>query len=163
MKVENLETLFVDSLKDLYDAEHQIMDALPKMVEASSSPDLKRGLQNHLEQTRGQARRLEQVFSDIKQRPSRKKCVGMQGIIAEGEQNMKELKSDRDVLDAGLLASAQKVEHYEISGYGTAKTYARMLGHLDAADLLDQTLKEEYAADDLLTRIAESHINIEAM
>ena len=163
MKVENLETLFVDSLKDLYDAEHQILDALPKMADAASSSDLKRGLQNHLEQTRGQARRLEQVFSTVNQRPSRKKCMGMQGLITEGEQQMKELKGDRDVLDAGLLAAAQKVEHYEISGYGTAKTYARMLGHQDAADLLDQTLKEEYAADDLLTRIAESHINIEAM
>ncbi len=163
MKMESLETLFVDSIRDLYDAENQIMDALPKMVDAASSSDLKMGLQQHLDVTKHQAQRLEQVFSDLNQPPKRKKCYGMEGIIHEGQQDMKDLAKDKDVLDAGLIAAAQKVEHYEISGYGTAKTYAHMLGHDNVARLLDQTLSEEYAADDKLTRLAESHINVEAM
>jgi ferritin-like metal-binding protein YciE len=163
MKTTNLEKLFVDTLKDLYDAEHQIIEALPKMEQAASSTDLKQGLRQHLEQTRSQAQRLEQVFSIVGEKPSRKKCVGMEGVIREGEQHMQELKQDRDTLDAGLIASAQKVEHYEIAGYGTAKTYANTLGHQDAARLLDQTLSEEYATDERLTRLAESHINVEAM
>jgi ferritin-like metal-binding protein YciE len=163
MKMNSLETLFVDTLKDLYDAEHQIIDALPKMAEAASSPDLKQSLRQHLDVTRHQAQRLEQVFSAFNERPTRKKCAGMEGLIKEGEQHMKELKSDKDALDAGLIASAQKVEHYEIASYGTAKSYAEMLGKQDAVNLLDQTLSEEYATDERLTRLAESHINIEAM
>ena len=163
MKVNSLESLFTETLKDLYDAEHQIIKALPKMAEAASSPDLKKGLEQHLEQTRQQAQRLEQVFSAVGEKPSRKKCMGMEGLIKEGEEHMKELKSDKDVLDAGLIADAQKVEHYEIAGYGTAKTYAEMLGKTEAVRLLDQTLTEEYATDERLTRLAESHINIEAM
>jgi ferritin-like metal-binding protein YciE len=163
MKVNSLESLFTETLKDLYDAEHQIIKALPKMAEAASSPDLKKGLEQHLEQTRQQAQRLEQVFSAVGEKPSRKKCMGMEGLIKEGEEHMKELKSDKDVLDAGLIADAQKVEHYEIAGYGTAKTYAEMLGKKEAVRLLDQTLSEEYATDERLTRLAESHINIEAM
>lgn len=163
MKMNSLENLFVDTLKDLYDAEHQLIDALPKMAEAASSPDLKKGLQQHLEQTRRQAQRLEQVFQDVNQTPDRKKCVGMEGLIKEGQQHMAELKSDKDVLDAGLIASAQKVEHYEIAGYGTAKTYAEMLGRTESVRLLDQTLSEEYATDERLTKLAESHINAEAM
>lgn len=163
MKMNSLENLFVDTLKDLYDAEHQLIDALPKMAEAASSPDLKKGLQQHLEQTRRQAQRLEQVFQDVNLTPDRKKCVGMEGLIKEGQQHMAELKSDKDVLDAGLIASAQKVEHYEIAGYGTAKTYAEMLGRTESVRLLDQTLSEEYATDERLTKLAESHINAEAM
>lgn len=163
IKKNSLEKLFVDNLKDLYDAEHQIIDALPKMAEAANSQDLKQGLQEHLETTRKQAERLEKAFSAVNESPSRKKCVGMEGLIKEGEQHMKELKNDHDALDAGLIASAQKVEHYEISGYGTAKTYAEMLGHSEVARLLDQTLSEEYATDERLTKLAETHINEEAM
>ena len=163
MKVNSLESLFTETLKDLYDAEHQILKALPKMAEAASSPDLKKGFEQHLKQTEKQAQRLEQVFSMVGQQPDRKHCKGMEGLIKEGEEHMKELKSDKDVLDAGLIADAQKVEHYEIAGYGTAKTYAEMLGNQEAVRLLDQTLSEEYATDERLTKLAESHINIEAM
>ena len=163
MKKDNLRELFVDGLKDLYDAEHQLIDALPKMAEASSSNDLRTGFETHLEQTRQQARRLEQVFSDMGIRPERKKCLGMQGIIKEGEQVMEETRSDPDTRDAGMIASAQKVEHYEISGYGTARTYAQTLGMDHVAQLLETTLKEESATDEKLTRIAERHINVEAM
>jgi ferritin-like metal-binding protein YciE len=163
MKVKSLEGFFTETLKDLYDAEHQIINALPKMADAASSPDLKQGLQQHLQQTQQQARRLEQVFSTVGQQPSRKHCKGMEGLIKEGEEHMKELKSDKDVLDAGLISDAQKVEHYEIAGYGTAKTYAELLGNQEAVRLLDQTLSEEYATDERLTKLAESHINIEAM
>lgn len=163
MQKTALEKLFVDSLKDLYDAEHQIITALPKMAAAASHQDLKRSLQQHLDVTRQQTQRLEQVFKTIDQSPSRKKCVGMEGLIREGEQHMQELMNDQNALDAGLIASAQKVEHYEIAGYGTAKTYAQMLGHREAASLLDQTLSEECATDERLTKIAEGHINIEAM
>lgn len=163
MKMNSLEQLFVDTLKDLYDAEHQIIEALPKMSKAANSQDLKKGLQEHLQMTKEQAKRLEQVFSEINEEPKRKKCVGMEGLIKEGEKHMEELKDDKDALDAGLIASAQKVEHYEIAGYGTAKTYAQMLGHDKAARLLDKTLSEEYRTDESLTKMAESHINIEAM
>ena len=107
--------------------------------EAASSSDLRQGFQDHLNQTQRQTQRLEQVFSTVNQKPSRKHCKGMEGLIKEGEEHMQELKSDKDVLDAGLIADAQKVEHYEIAGYGTAKTYAQMLGNHEAARLLDQT------------------------
>lgn len=163
MKMNSLENLFVDTIKDLYDAEHQILEALPKMADAASSKDLKQGFKQHLEQTRHQTKRLEEVFGTINKKPARKKCVGMQGLIKEGEEHMKELMDDKDVLDAGLIASAQKVEHYEIAGYGTAKAYAEMLGNQQAIGLLNQTLSEERATDERLTRLAESHINAEAM
>jgi ferritin-like metal-binding protein YciE len=162
MKKDNLDQLFVDGLKDLYDAEHQILEALPKMAEMASSTELRQAFQMHEQQTRQQVRRLEKVFQEMRQRPDRKKCVGMEGIIHEGQQHMKEYRSDRDLLDAAMLASAQKVEHYEISGYGTSKTYAQMLGMQNAAQLLDQTLKEEYSTDERLTHLAENFININA-
>jgi len=161
MKVNSLEQLFVDQLKDLYDAEHQIIEALPKMADQASSPDLKQSFELHLDQTRQQAQRLEQIFSKMDQSPQGKKCIGMQGIIKEGEEIMKEAK-DPDTRDAGMIAAAQKVEHYEISGYGTARAYARMLGHDDAAHLLDKTLQEESQTDELLNRLAMSHINVNA-
>ncbi len=162
LQKNSLEKLFVETIRDLYDAEHQITEALPKMAQAASATDLKTGLQQHLDQTRTQTQRLEEVFQDIGERPSRKKCFGMEGLIKEGEQNMKEMQSDKDGLDASLIASAQKVEHYEISGYGTAKAYAETLGHYEAARLLDQTLSEEVATDKKLTTIAETHINPQA-
>ena len=163
MKLNSLEALFVDQLKDLYDAEHQLIDALPKMANAASSRDLKQSFEQHLQQTREQAKRLEQIFSDLDQKPSAKKCVGMQGIIKEGEELIKEKKIDPDVLDAGLIASAQKAEHYEISVYGTLRTYAETLGMDAAARLLDRTLEEESRTDEKLTQLAISHINLEAM
>jgi ferritin-like metal-binding protein YciE len=163
MKMNSLEKLFVDSLKDLYDAEHQIVDAMPKMVDAASSQDLKQGLKQHLDVTKQQVQRLEKVFSAVDEKPGRKKCIGMEGLIKEGEHHISEHKNDKDALDAVLIAAAQKVEHYEITGYGTAKTYAEMLGHQEAAKLLDQTLSEEYSTDERLTKLAESHINVEAM
>lgn len=162
MKSNSLEKLCVESLKDLYDAEHQIMEALPKMVDAASSPDLKRNLQQHLDTTKMQAQRLEQVFQAFNEKPSRKKCVGMEGIIREGEQHIKEMMNDKDALDAGIIADAQKVEHYEIAGYGTVKTYAQMLGNKQAVNLIDKTLSEEYATDEKLTKLAESHVNVKA-
>lgn len=159
----SLEKLFVDSLKDLYDAEHQIIKALPKMADAAKSQELKTSLNQHLETTRQQAERLEQVFGVLNEKPARKKCMGMEGLIREGEQHIQELKSDPKALDAGLIASAQKVEHYEIAGYGTAKTYAQMLGHKEAVRLLDQTLSEECETDENLTKLAEGQINAMAM
>lgn len=158
-----LEKLFIESLKDLYDAEHQILTALPKMKDAATSQDLKQSFQMHHDQTRQQAQRLEQVFQAYGQSPTRKKCVGMEGLIREGEQHINDLKNDKDALDAGLIADAQKVEHYEIAGYGTVKTYAQMLGNNEVVRLLDQNLSEEYATDEKLTRLAESHVNIKAM
>lgn len=162
MKSNSLEQLFVDGLKDLYDAEHQILEALPKMADMATSQELKQAFRMHEQQTRQQTQRLEQIFRDMGHKPDRKKCMGMQGLIQEGQHHMSEYKNDHDVLDAAMLASAQKVEHYEISGYGTAKTYAEMLGRHDAARLLDQTLKEEYSTDDRLTNLAENVVNIQA-
>jgi ferritin-like metal-binding protein YciE len=163
MKMHSLEELFIGELKDLYDAEHQIMDALPKMAKAAQSQDLKNGFEQHLQQTREQARRLEQILTKMNQKPGGKKCVGMQGLLKEGEEMMKEAKKDPDVIDAGMIAAAQKVEHYEISGYGTARTHAHLLGMHDAANLLEMTLQEESQTDQKLTRLAESHINVDAM
>jgi ferritin-like metal-binding protein YciE len=163
MKMNSLEELFIDNLKDLYDAEHQIIKALPKMVDAASSQDLKKGFQQHLDVTKEQVKRLEQIFTELNQKPSGKKCLGMEGLIKEGEEVMSEMKSDPDARDAGMIAAAQKIEHYEISGYGTARTYANTLGHQRAASLLEKTLQEESQTDEKLTRLAESHINVEAM
>ena len=163
MKMDSLEALFVDQLKDLYDAEHQIIEALPKMAETAKSRELKQSFNQHLETTRQQAKRLEEIFSEMNEKPGGKKCVGMQGLIKEGEELIKEKKADPDVIDAGLIAAAQKVEHYEISGYGTARTYAEMLGRDNAARLLQRTLDEEAQTDEKLTQLAESHINIQAM
>lgn len=157
-KMKKLEDLFVDSLKDLYDAERQMVTALPKMMEAANSQDLKNGFKEHLEVTRRQTERLVQIFSEMKMDPKGKKCVGMQGLIKEGEEIMKEA-GDPDVMDAGLIAAAQKIEHYEISGYGTVRAYAQALGHQNIAGILDQTLKEEGQTDKKLTAMAEGHIN----
>jgi ferritin-like metal-binding protein YciE len=162
MKMQSLEALFVDQLKDLYDAEHQLIKALPKMAEAASSPDLKRGFQEHLAQTERQAQRLERIFSDRNEKPSGKKCVGMEGIIKEGEELIKNKEMDKDVKDAGLIMAAQKVEHYEIASYGTVRTYAETLGMKDVAQTLQQTLDEESMTNEKLTALAESHINMEA-
>ena len=163
-KLNNLEDLLVDQLKDLYSAENMLAKALPKMAKAANSQDLKMGFEQHAEQTKKQAERIEEIFEKhgINGSPKGKKCVGMEGLIKEGEEIMKE-DASKDVLDAGLIAAAQKVEHYEIAGYGTARTYAETLGYKDAARLLQQTLDEESMTNEKLTKLAESHINIEAM
>jgi ferritin-like metal-binding protein YciE len=162
MKVENLEDLYVDLLKDLYSAEQQLIKALPKMSKAAHSPDLRRGFDEHLKQTQRQAERIERIFSERKNgSPTGKKCVGMEGLIEEGSELLKE-DVEPEVLDAGLIAAAQKVEHYEISGYGTARAWARKLGHDDAARLLEETLDEEAMTDEKLTKLAETHINVQA-
>jgi ferritin-like metal-binding protein YciE len=160
-KFENLRDLYLDELHDLYDAEHQILDALPKMENRASHDELKRAFRSHLEETRGQVSRLEQVFEMCGEKPSRKTCEAMKGLMAEGEEILK-AKGDPDVLDAGLIAAAQRVEHYEIAGYGTLRTLARRLGYEDQARLLQQTLDQEGAADKKLTQIAESRVNVEA-
>jgi ferritin-like metal-binding protein YciE len=160
-KVRTLEDLYTDLLKDLYSAEKQLTKALPKMAKNAQASDLRKAFQDHLKQTEKQAERIERIFSDMGGSPRGKKCVGMEGLVEEGNEIMKEA-SDPDALDAGLIAAAQKVEHYEIAGYGTARAWARHLGYENAASLLDQTLEEESMANELLTRIAESHVNMEA-
>ena len=161
-KVQNLEELYVDLLKDLYSAENQLTKALPRMAKAANSEDLRRGFEEHLRQTENQARRIEQIFEARNDgSPRGKKCVGMEGLIEEGKEIMKEASPSR-ALDAGLIAAAQKVEHYEIAGYGTARAWAERLGYPDAARLLKETLDEESRTDEKLTQLAESHINMAA-
>jgi ferritin-like metal-binding protein YciE len=161
MKLETLNQLYVDELQDLYSAEKQIVEALPKMVETCHSPELRRAFETHLEQTRGQLRRLDRIFDQIADIDREdKKCKGMKGIIDENESLIKDAK-DADVRDAGMIAGAQKVEHYEIAGYGTARTYAQLLGRTEWARLLQETLDEEKQTDKLLNGIAE-RINVEA-
>jgi ferritin-like metal-binding protein YciE len=160
-KMSTLEDLYTDLLKDLYSAEKQLVKALPKMVRAAQASDLQKAFQNHLSQTEGQVERLEQIFSDLEASPRGKKCVGMEGLIEEGSEIMQE-DAEPDVMDAGLIAAAQKVEHYEIASYGTARTWAQQLGYDKAARLLQETLDEEGEANKKLTAIAESHVNMEA-
>lgn len=160
MKLETLQNLFVEQLRDLYDGEQQITKALPKMIEKANHRDLKDALQEHLDVTREQIRRLEQIFGILNEKATGETCKGMKGVIAEGEDLISDAK-DKSVLDAGMIASAQRVEHYEIAGYGTVRTYAKLLGRDDIANMLAQTLDEEKEADRTLTGIAES-VNIEA-
>ncbi len=155
MKDAKFEDLFQEELKDMYDAEKQIVKALPKMIAASSSPELAAALQEHLQETQEQVKRLERVFESMGEQPGGKTCEGMQGLLREGEKMITEMAKS-PVLDAGIIGAAQKVEHYEISAYGTARTMAEMLGQADAAELLDETLEEEKAADEKLTEIAEA-------
>jgi ferritin-like metal-binding protein YciE len=161
-KVSTLEDLYVDQLKDLYSAETQLVKALPQMSEAADSGELKRAFDQHLAQTRNQVSRLEEIFTDHQNSPRGKKCVGMEGLIKEGEEALHSSTSG-PVRDAALIAAAQKVEHYEISGYGTARAYAQILGYGRAINLLSQTLDEEAQADQKLTQIAESQVNLQAM
>ena len=160
-ELKNLEDLFVDTLKDLYDAEHQIVKALPKMIDQAQSNELKQGFKDHLEMTRRQIDRLDQIFKEMKMPAEGKRCKGMEGLIKEGDEVM-QMSMDAAVKDAALIAAAQKIEHYEISGYGTARTYAQALGHQDMARLLDQTADEEGKTDKKLTALAEGHVNPKA-
>ena len=160
-KMNTLEDLFIDLLKDLYSAEKQLVKALLKMAKAAHASDLKQAFQDHLAQTEDQVERLDQIFSDLEGSPRGKKCVGMEGLIEEGNELMQE-NVEPDVMDAGLIAAAQKVEHYEIASYGTVRTWAQQLGHDRAARLLQETLDEEGEANKKLTQIAESHVNMQA-
>jgi len=159
-KMDTLDALYTDLLKDLYSAEKQLVKALPKMAKAAQSSDLQRAFNEHLSQTERQVERIEKIFSDLDGSPRGKKCVGMEGLIKEGDEMMKE--TDKDALDAGLIAAAQKVEHYEMASYGTARTWAQMMGHDKAARILQETLNEESQANEKLTKIAESQANVEA-
>ncbi|HEX6466493.1 MAG TPA: ferritin-like domain-containing protein [Terriglobales bacterium] len=160
MKLESLHELFIEELQDLYSAENMILKALPKMAEEATSPQLKSAFEEHLQQTEGHVERLEQIFDELDVDADEKTCKAMKGIIAENEELLKE-DAEPEVLDAGMIAGAQRVEHYEIAGYGTVRTYAELLGHRDWAQLLQQTLDEEKATDQKLNGLA-GHINIEA-
>jgi ferritin-like metal-binding protein YciE len=162
MALESLQDLYLEQLKDLHSADRQINEALPKMIEQTSHPELRRGFEMHLEQTKEQLRRLEQIGQRAGQKLTGHKCKGMEGLLEEGEELM-EKRADSDVLDAALIAAAQRVEHYEMAGYGCARTYARLLGLEDDAKLLQQTLDEEGDTDHKLTDLAESVINVEAL
>jgi ferritin-like metal-binding protein YciE len=163
MKLNSLHDLYVSELRDLYDAEERITKALPKLAEAANSPDLRSAFEEHLEQTQMQVQRLEQIFRMLDEAPKGQKCKGIVGIIDEGENVMDEAEdAPPAVCDAALIASAQRVEHYEIAAYGTLRTFARRLGFEDQARLLQQTLDEEGNADKKLTSLAESYINEEA-
>lgn len=161
MKMESLRELFINELQDLYSAENMILKALPKMVDAATNPELKAGFNEHLAQTRGHVQRLDQIFDqlgDIDRED--KKCKGMEGIIKENKEFLGE-DAEPEVLDAGMIAGAQKVEHYEIASYGTVRTYAQLLGRNDWAQLLEATLNEEKATDTKLNQLA-GRINLEA-
>ncbi|MBX9581194.1 MAG: ferritin-like domain-containing protein [Gemmataceae bacterium] len=161
MKLNSLRDVFVELVRDLYNAESQLVKALPKMARAASSPELKEAFAAHLEETKGQVERLDRVADALGVKPKGKTCQAMKGLVAEGAEVI-EADGDPAARDAALIAAAQKVEHYEIAGYGTARTFARLLGERAAADLLEATLREEEAADEKLTAVAESGINQEA-
>jgi len=162
MNLATMQDLFVHELKDLYSAENQILKALPKMAKAASSDELRQAFEEHTEQTREHVERLDRIFAELDMSARGKKCKAVEGLIEEGKEMMKQ-DAEPSVLDAALIAAAQRVEHYEIAGYGCARTYARLLGHEEAADLLQQTLDEEGETDKKLTSLAESTINAEAV
>lgn len=156
-----LHDLFEDQIKDLYSAENQIIKALPKMAKNATNPQLRTAFERHLEETRNQVTRLEQIAEELDFSPKGKKCAGMEGLLEEGKEVMQEF--DEDTLDAGMIGAAQKVEHYEIAAYGTARAHAEMLGYTRAARLLQQTLDEEGRTDKKLSQLAESVVNVEAL
>ena len=162
MAEKNLETLFHETLKDIYYAERKILKALPKMARGAQSPDLKAAFEKHREETEGQIERLQQVFELIGKRPQGKTCAAIEGILEEGEEILDEFKG-QPALDAGLAAAAQAVEHYEIARYGTLKRWAQVLGLKDAVTLLDATLKEESMTDESLTKLADKVANQKAL
>jgi ferritin-like metal-binding protein YciE len=159
MPNETLETLYIDELKDLYNAEQQLVKALPKMAKNVESEELSEAFSNHLEETKNHVTRLEEVFQRLEENPKGKKCIGMEGLIKEGSEMMDEFEGK--VLDAGLISAAQRVEHYEIAAYGTVCTFAELLGRSDDLQLLKETLEEEKKADEKLTDLSET-INAEA-
>ena len=162
MKSNSLKDLYVEQLQDLYSAENQLIKALPKMIDAASSDELRTSIEEHLEKTKQHATRLEKIFERIGEDPKGKKCKGMEGLIKEGSEVIEDDDMEEEVKDAAMIAAAQRVEHYEIAGYGCVRTYATLLGDRESAALLEQTLEEEKEADETLTEIAEQ-INVEAV
>jgi ferritin-like metal-binding protein YciE len=160
MKLENLQQLYLKELRDLYDAENQITGALPKLIDAANNSELKNALQEHLDVTKKQIGRLEQIFQALNEKPSGETCKGMKGVIKEGDEIIS-AGGDPSTVDAGIISAAQRVEHYEMAGYGTVRNYAKLLGQEEHARLLQQTLDEEEKADKTLTQIA-STVNVEA-
>ena len=161
MALDSLHDLYVEELKDLYNAENQLLKALPKMVKAATHLDLKNTFKEHLEVTRNQVTRLETIFEKLDESPKGKKCKAMEGLVAEAADTIAE-DGTSSVKDAALIASAQRVEHYEMAGYGCVRTFAKLLGYEEAAELLQATLDEEGEADKALTELAETIINIDA-
>lgn len=162
MKIDSLSDLFHHTLQDIYYAEKQVLKALPKMVKAADASELAKAFEAHLEETREHVERLEKVFKTIDKKPRAAKCAAIEGILDEADELIKEIK-DPDTRDAAMIAAAQAVEHYEITRYGTLVSWAKLLGWKDAATILSKTLKEEYAADDKLSKIAEKKLNAEAI
>jgi ferritin-like metal-binding protein YciE len=162
MKLDTLKTLYIDELRDLYNAEQQLVKALPKMAKGASSVELQDAFEKHLEQTKTHVERLEEVFEEIGERPKGKTCKAMKGLIEEGSEILHE-DGEESVLDAGIIVAAQKVEHYEIAGYGSVRTFAQLLGKDRSADLLQTTLDEESEANELLNKLAEDIVNPEAL
>jgi ferritin-like metal-binding protein YciE len=162
MPIDTLQDLYLEELRDIYNAEQQIMKALPLMAEGATNPELRAAFEDHLRVTREQVRRLDSIFNELDQKPTGKKCKGMEGLIEEGREMLEE-DGDPDVKDAALIAAAQKVEHYEIATYGTVRNYARQLGLTSQVDLLQRTLDEEGETDKRLTSLADSGINEQAL
>lgn len=162
MKLESLKKLFIHELKDLYSAESQLVKALPRMIDNATDDELKQLFKIHLGETKKQIERLEKIFQSYEFQPGGHKCKGMEGLIKEGEDLLK-AEIAEEVLDAALIAAAQRVEHYEMAGYGTARAFAEKLGDSAAAGLLQETLDEEASADEKLSRLAEKNINFEAL
>jgi ferritin-like metal-binding protein YciE len=162
MTLKTLEDLYIDQLKDLYNAENQLLKALPKLAKAASAPKLSKAFTDHLAETKTQIERLETIFTELEIKPKGKTCKAMEGLLEEGKETIAE-DADPSVKDAALITAAQRVEHYEMAGYGCVRTFARLLGYDEAADLLQLTLDEEGAADKHLTELAESVINIDAV
>jgi len=162
MKLDTLQKLYTDELRDLYNAENQLLKALPKMAKAASSEELKEAFEKHFEQTKGHVKRLEQVFEELDEKPKGKTCRAMRGLIEEGSEILRQ-DGEESILDAGIIVAAQKVEHYEIASYGSVRTFAHLLGQNKAAELLQTTLDEESETNELLNRLAGSTINPEAL
>ena len=162
MKLETLNKLYINELRDLYNAENQLLKALPKMAKAASSAKLRKAFQTHLEQTEGHVERLEQVFKELGEKAKGKTCHGMKGLIEEGSEILEE-DGDESVLDAGIIVAAQKVEHYEMASYGSVRTFAELLGQKKAAKLLQATLDEESETNELLNKLAETIVNPKAL
>lgn len=163
MNLDSLHKLLVHQLKDLYSAENQILEALPKMAEGADDDRLRELFEGHRRETEGHVTRLEKIFDELEFAPGGQKCKGAEGLLEEGSELLEETDIDADVLDAGLIAAAQRVEHYEIAGYGCARAYAERLGMSSVAKLLGETLDEESAADKKLTELAEGALNAQAM
>ena len=162
MKLNTLKQLYIEELRDLHSAENQLLKALPKMAKGASSEELKLAFENHLDQTKVHVERLEELFERLDETPKGKTCQAMKGLVEEGSEILGE-DGEESVLDAGIIAAAQKVEHYEIASYGAVRTFAQLLGEDEAAELLQETLDEEGEADKLLTQLAQEIVNPEAL